>query len=177
MRLAFAHHRSFCCALPLVLVVCALAGCGSKSDGPKDSVYGKVTLNGQPVTGQVVFVGPDKKEVTSPITPEGEYRIVDPPKGEVVILVRSVGAAPAGPSPVGPGALPTPGVKGPGPLVSGGKPPPGPTPPPKGGKPPDMPSGMPTAGATPPAKYATAAGGLKLTVTGGDQKYDIELKP
>ena len=34
----------------------------------------------------------------------------------------------------------------------------------------------PTGGITPNAKYATAAGGLTVTVTGGDQSYDIDLK-
>ena len=128
----------------LLLLAGALAGCGGKSDGAKDSVYGKVTLNGQPVTGQVVLIGSDNKEISSLIAADGEYRIVNPPKGEARVLVKGrSGAAPT-----------TRGVT----------------------KGPEMP-GMSGRSAAPPSKYATAAGGLKFTVTGGDQKYDITLTP
>jgi hypothetical protein len=126
----------------------ALVGCGSK--GASDSVSGKVTMNGQIVAGQVIFITSDKKEIASPITAEGVYTINNPPKGEVQIIVKGAVA------PGGPVARPIPkGDKTP------GEPPPSP---------------MASSGATPPAKYAQAGNGLKFTVTGGQQTYDIDLK-
>jgi len=103
-----------------------------------------VTLNGQAVAGQVVFVGTDKTEVASPIAPDGMYRVNNPPKGQATVLVKGTGT-PAG------GALPK-DTKGP--DVGGG-----------------------STGVAPPAKYATAAGGLTFDVTGGEQTFNIELKP
>ena len=121
------------------------AGCGGGSKGGGDNVSGKVTFDGKPVAGQVVFVGSDRKEYPSPIGPEGNYQIIGAPKGEFTILVKgTLGAAPT--------------AKG-------------------GAKTPDMPGMTGVAGIAPPVKYATAAGGLKLTVTGGNQKYDITLTP
>jgi len=71
-------------------------------DGAKNSVSGKVTLNGKPVAGTVVFIGADNSEVgTSPIGPEGNYTIVNPTPGPVKILVKGKGAAGSGPG-VGP---------------------------------------------------------------------------
>ena len=50
-------------------------------------------------------------------------------------------------------------------------------PPPGAAKAPgDAPPLRAPTGAAPPAKYAQAGNGLKFTVTGGEQKYDIELK-
>lgn len=49
-------------------------------------------MGGQPVSGQVIFVGADNKESASPIDASGNYQIVNPSKGEVTILVKSLGA-------------------------------------------------------------------------------------
>jgi hypothetical protein len=38
------------------------------------------------------------------------------------------------------------------------------------------PGDAPPPGAAPPAKYAQPGNGLKFSITGGEQKYDIELK-
>lgn len=141
------HRLRLVLVLTFIAAVLGIAGCGKSGGGAKDSVTGKVSLNGQPVSGQVIFIGSDNKEYGSPIGTEGNYQIIGAPKGEATILVKALGATM------------TPGPKGP------------------GGKAPEMP-GMPaTSGATaPPARYGTAAGGLKITITGGEQKHDIELK-
>jgi hypothetical protein len=73
----------------------ALAGCGGNkgSEGPKESLKGKVTLNGQPVSGMVIFVGSDKKEISTAIAANGEYMIPNPPKGEGYFLVKGMGGS------------------------------------------------------------------------------------
>lgn len=134
----------------LFLLLAALAGvtgCGKSGSGGKDTVSGKVTLNGQPVAGQVVFIGSDSKEYMSPIGADGNYQVIGVPKGEATILVKGIGT-PAAPK-AGPGKE----------------------------KPPEMPGMAGGGGAAPPVKYSTAAGGLKVSVTGGEQKHDIPLNP
>jgi hypothetical protein len=71
----------------LLAVTAGLGGCGPPNK-VNDSVTGKVTLKGQPVAGEVIFVGSDRKEVGSPIGADGSYQIYNPPKGEVQILVK-----------------------------------------------------------------------------------------
>ena len=51
-------------AAALCLAALALCGCGAR---PSSSVSGKVTLNGQAVSGDVVFVGSDNKQYVAPI--------------------------------------------------------------------------------------------------------------
>ncbi len=120
-----------------------LTGCGGVGKGgAADSVSGKVTLDGQPVAGEVFFVGSDKKEVGSPIGPEGNYEISNPPKGDVLIVVKG-----------------KPGI----PSIPGAK------------AAPDLPPPPTATGVAPPAKYGQPNNGLKFTVTGGKQVYDIVL--
>src|ERR1700722_6428234 len=72
----------------------ASVGCsgGNKgNEGPKEALKGKVTLNGQTVSGMVTFVGSDKKEITAPIAGNGEYIIANPAKGEGYFLVKAMG--------------------------------------------------------------------------------------
>src|SRR5260221_372222 len=80
----FVHRVAVGCALFGLLV--GLVGCGAS--GSADQVTGKVTFNGQPVAGEVVFVGLDRKEAASPITDDGTYKIKSPPKGEVQVIVK-----------------------------------------------------------------------------------------
>jgi len=125
-----------------------VAGC-TTGGGAKNSVTGKVTLDGKPVSGIVAFVYPDKQEVTSPIGPDGGYSIPEPKPGTVKVVVRSM-------QPLGGGGLKAP---------------------PKGGPPmAEMPG---TGGGTPPPKKYEAANTTPLTyeVAPGRQTYDIPLAP
>jgi len=129
--------------LTLSALVVALCGCGSST--ASSEVSGKVTLKGDPVAGELVFVGNDKKEYLTPLNPDGKYSLLSVPKGEYAVVVRasSLPAAPTikAPPPTGGGSLPEP----------------------------------PKAGVTPPAKYAKPGNGLTFTVTGGKQSKDFEL--
>jgi hypothetical protein len=143
-----------CASLALSLSVLVWsAGC---SKGAKDSVTGKVTLNGQKVTGTLTFTGPDKKSVTAPINPDGTYLIENPSKGDNTITVQGLGT--------GPGAAPANTFA--------------PVTPDKGA---DLMKDKSikgdTMGSPPPTKYATEAGGLKYTVKGGKETHNIELTP
>jgi len=73
------------------------SGCG----GPKESanqVSGKVTLNGSPVSGNVIFVGPDGKQgMPALIKGDGTYTAYDPPQGKCKVLVSGMGGG-AGPT-------------------------------------------------------------------------------
>jgi len=144
-----------CASLALSLSVLVWsAGC---SKGAKDSVTGKVTLNGQKVAGTMTFTGPDKKSATAPINPDGTYLVENPSKGENTITVKGFGT---GPGAANPAAFQ----------------------PPAGDKGSDMLKDKTVKtdmGSPPPAKYATEgpANDLKFTVKGGKEKYDIDLKP
>jgi len=134
--------------LVLSAAIVFAAGCGKA--GPKNTVSGKVTLNGSPVMGDVVFVG-GGKEAKGPIL-NGEYTINDPPIGEVDVLVKGLegaAGAPAG------GLKPPPGSKGDGLLDGAG-----------------AGSAVPA-----PAKYSQPGSLPKFTVKGGKQTHDIDLKP
>jgi hypothetical protein len=130
-----------CCSLAILLF---LGGCSSQ----QNSVSGKVTLNGKAVTGQVAFLGADGHERIAPIDPDGSYRIINPPLGEVKIVVRGFNIPRA--SRTGMKLAPLPG----GTLASG-----------------------PTPALAPPARYAWPANGLTFTVKGGAQTFDIPLVP
>ena len=137
----------WCCSLLVAALI--FAGCGDA--GPANAVSGKVTLNGEPVAGSITFVGADGKEVSSPVGPGGgTYNIVDPPQGEVTVLIK------------GPGIAATPELK----------PAPGAMAMPSGTD-----KGANSMGVNPPAKYADASGGLKYTVRAGRQTKDFELTP
>jgi len=139
----------------LLFALVAVVGCAE--GGKKNVVSGKVTLNSQPVDGEVVFTGPGNKVVSSPITPEGTYTIMDAAAGENTIQVRKMGLG--------------------GPVVKQ-QPPPGV----KDGKmqgvdPSTMLGGGKSKGVEPPAKYAAPTNGLKYTVKGGKETFNIELTP
>jgi len=143
--------------IPLVLLLAALVvavGCGGKGTA-KNSVSGKVTLSGDPVTGTIVFVGSDGKTVEAPISPDGTYTVDNPPIGSIKIAVKGL-SGPGGMAP------PTPsGAKDTDKLMGADK-----------GK------AASKMGGTPPAKYAVAeSSGLTFTVTSGKQKHDIPLEP
>jgi len=53
----------------------------------KNEVTGKVTLDGKPVAGNVIFVGSDNKEIATLIKSDGTYVITDPPTGQVKVKV------------------------------------------------------------------------------------------
>jgi len=75
----------------LVVALVFLTGCPGSKDSA-NSVSGKVTLkSGEKVSGLVVFVGPDNKEYTTPVKPDGTYTLSDPPIGKVKVLVKSMG--------------------------------------------------------------------------------------
>jgi hypothetical protein len=87
----------------LGLFAALLIGASGCNTGPKESanqVSGKVTLNGNPVTGSVYFVGADGKESPAGlIKGDGTYNVPDPPQGKVKVLVKGMagGAGPAAP--------------------------------------------------------------------------------
>ncbi len=138
--------------LPLVLVLLSLAfinGCPG-AGAVNDIVSGKVTLNDKPVSGEVIFTGPNNVSASGPAL-EGSYSVFNPPKGKCVITIKSMGMAGA------PATLPSgkdiPVVK-------------------------DMPKpGLGTGGVPPPAKYERPDNGLTFEVKGGKQEFDIKLQP
>lgn len=135
----------------LLLAASFLAGGCGKGDGAgKNSVSGKVTVNGQPVAGEVVFIGPDNRENRTPITLDGSYTVSNPAAGENRILVRGFGGVDAN--------LARRADRMPKDISKT--------------------TGTPKLpGAAPPAKYAQPNNGLTFHVTGGRQKHDIELTP
>jgi hypothetical protein len=133
--------------LAMILLILGFAsGCGE--GGPANSVSGKVTLNGDPVTGTIVFLGKGK-EATGSIGLTGEYFVSDPPLGDVSVVIKPNTSVPApvGMSPGNAGSAAMPGM----PNVK--------------------------AAATPPAKYADASSGLNYTVAAGKQTKNFELMP
>jgi len=131
-----------------------IVGCSGGGKDAANSVSGKVQYKGQDVQGMVVFVS-GSGEFQGPIL-GGKYKVDNPPKGEVTVLVRGLG----------PGAMP-----------GGLKAPPGATGAGKDAAPGKTLDAGGAGGVQPPAKYADAkTSDLKFTVTGGKQTYDIELK-
>ena len=128
------------CLLGLLLV--AVIGCSS---GSGSTLTGKVTLNDQAVAGSVILVGPDKKEHTVPISPDGVYSVGGLAPGEYAVRLKGNGPKP--PPPPKDVPLPKDAVDKSGPTLQ------------------------------PPAKYTQGNTGLKVTVSGGAQTYDIPLTP
>lgn len=79
--------------LPLFAALVWTAGCGG-GKSKTESVSGKVTLEGKPVSGEITFVCSDGKEIKSPLAPDGGYSILNPAKGDAKIGVKSMGSAP-----------------------------------------------------------------------------------
>jgi hypothetical protein len=65
------------------------SGCSGTTDAG-DSLSGKVTLGPDPVSGTVVLVTGDGKEVPTTLKVDGTYLFTKPPVGHVKILVRSM---------------------------------------------------------------------------------------
>jgi len=83
------------CSLAFAIV---LSGCGGSSSGA-NSVTGKVTYKNGPVSGLVVFVYGDSKEVSAPIQPDGSYNMVNPPPGQVKIVIKPMPGGTGGVTP------------------------------------------------------------------------------
>jgi len=134
----------------LVALIASVAGCGGSSGTggvETGEVSGKVTLAGKAVSGTVVFVASDGIEHYGHLAPDGTYKAEGVPTGPAKVMVKKSDLPPPPPLPRG--------VK----------------PPDAGGAPP-----LPTFGVPPPAKYANPKNGLTLTVKGGQQTFDIDLK-
>jgi len=136
------------CGVSLALFV-GVSGC-NKSSGPQNSVSGKVTLNGEPVSGLVSFIGAGKTE-TAPSNPaDGAYLIPNPPTGQVKITVKPMPGEEPGKKLVAPKDL------------SGA----------------DVSGSSAKKGVPPPAKYGSpATSGLATEIKPGKQTYDIPLTP
>jgi len=83
-------RRRFLPVLLLAFGMVLAVGCGG-SKGSKDAVSGKVTLNGQAVSGEITFVASDGKEFKSPLAMDGGYSVLNVPKGEAKISVKTLG--------------------------------------------------------------------------------------
>jgi len=135
-----------------LLALIAVAGCGGGGKEAKNQIVGKVTMDGKPVNGAVVFVGSDNKEYSSPIgSTDGTYQVMEAPNGNMKVYIK--------------GNLAGAGGK----LVE----------PPKAGGGTDMPKGLGGgSGVDAPKKYSSAAStDLTFEVKGGKQEYNITLTP
>ena len=129
------------------LLAMTLAGCGASTG----SVTGKVTLNGETVTGgTVTFIGSDQKVVTAPISAEGEYTIPKISQGTAKIGVAPLPTMPKGMDMMDPSKM-------------GG-----------GAEKPSAPSPKPMP--IPKRYQDPEKSGLTYTVTKGSQEYDIKLE-
>jgi hypothetical protein len=139
------------------------AGCGASTG----TVSGKVTYQGETLGGgSVLFVSPGKKTVSAPIGPDGTYTIVGIPAGPVQIAVETKSAMP-------PDAKQQAGMAATRPTI-----------PPDANLPPSAKEMYQNSTAAAAAKYVEIPeelgdpdkSNLTLTVTGGNQDYNIELK-
>ncbi len=130
-----------------IVVATLLSGCANRDS--VDVVSGKVTFQGKPVSGQIVLVSSDGKEVATILGAEGNFIFVNVPKGEAKVLVRARTAMLGKTDRSG-------NVR----------------PPPVGAKMLAAASG----GAIPPARYAKP-NELKLVLVGGQQVQDFDLTP
>ena len=139
-------------ALGVCLVALALvSGCGSSGKEAKNQVTGKVTLDGKPVNGAIVFVE-GGKEYQSPISStDGTYQINDAPNGNMKVYIKGSAAALGGK------------------LIE----------PKAGAGAPEMPKNLGGGtGVEAPTKYGSVAtSGLSFEVKGGKQQQDFPLTP
>jgi hypothetical protein len=91
----------------------SLCGCGGGgTSGPKDIVKGKVTLEGKPVSGDVIFQNTsDKSKEHKTVTGnDGTYSFGGLPKGEYTVMVKGMlsglAASKAEKDPIGGGGAP-----------------------------------------------------------------------
>jgi len=151
------------------------AGCTRNPSAPA-SISGKITYNGQLVTGgSIAFLTETQTPYTGSIKADGTYTIVDLPEGPMTVTIETISANRT-PSSQGYG-----GAQGKamekamekGAAGEGGRMP-GP-----GGRSPGPPGAEPDAGGAYvkiPAKYADATmSDLKVTVTKGKNQHDFTL--
>ena len=146
-------------------VALAGAGCG---DYPRSRVHGKITFNGQPLTGgTVAFLGRDNMTYLADLGPDGTYAVDRVPRGEVRVTVQKPPPRPA-PRPNPPagwagdkaGADPTDDKAKASRLEAVAAPPPK------------------SSGPALPAKYADPGqSGLVFELTEPDQEWSADLKP
>lgn len=82
-----------CAAFLPTLAVLSFSGCGG---GGSNSIEGKVTLGGKGVSGEMTWIGSDKKEYRAPVMPDGSYKVLNVPAGEASITIKGM-EMPAGP--------------------------------------------------------------------------------
>lgn len=70
----------------LFLSLVLISGCGSKKTAAAN-ISGKVTLNGQPVAGGSMYFHSDAGSYAATIDPQGNYRLVDIPPGEMTVTI------------------------------------------------------------------------------------------
>ena len=78
----------------MMVLTLSVPACSSRTG--TDSVSGKVIFQGRPVSGEIIFVSSDNKEIIAFLGPEGNYQIPSAPKGEYKILVKGKAALPGG---------------------------------------------------------------------------------
>jgi hypothetical protein len=156
----------------LLLAALLLVGCKPTNPNAPARVTGRVTYNGNPVTGGTIhFHSADGASIPIGIGPDGTYRAFDIPDGDMVVTVETEsinpekkpqeyrGANASGPK-YGPKAVVMPKGKG----NSGGP------------KPEESGASAETTYMKIPAKYADkATSGLTVTLKKGDQTHDIKL--
>jgi hypothetical protein len=159
------RRTSFRLLTLFLAAVLVAVGCSGK--GAKNSVTGKVTMNGQPVKGTVVFLGANS-EKQGGIEGDGTYYIQDPPLGEVTVLIKAYekGAEFGG----GGGSDKKPEIPQLKPTKEKG------VAPDTGGRSPSLPEA--SGGVNPPAKYGKKdSSPLKITVKGSvKEKHDFTLE-
>lgn len=79
------RHRAFSLGL-LVLGLAFASGCGS-SKTANASIAGKITLNGQPVTGGNLYFHSENGTYSASIDSTGAFRATDIPPGDVTVTV------------------------------------------------------------------------------------------
>jgi hypothetical protein len=77
-----------CFALLALSALVGGLGCGGAKEA-RDSVSGKVTLNGEPINGMISFRSGENETSPVPIL-NGIYKIENPPKGEVDIIIKEM---------------------------------------------------------------------------------------
>jgi hypothetical protein len=150
-----------------MLLLAAVVGCGSKQPG---RVTGRVLLDGKPLPGGILtFISADLKglPITATVDESGSFT-ADLPQGDVLASFDNRQFAP----------LPS---RGPTPIPKGlsaearakmGRPP---TPAPAPAEPPPPPDRVGRFVRVPERYYMIETANLKLTVSPGEQKHDIEL--
>jgi hypothetical protein len=88
--------RALPCLVFLLPGILWAVGCSSDNN-PNDFVTGKVTLDGKPVSGFVIFINASGQETRGIIKLDGTYLLPDLPKGQYQVAVKAIEAAPTPP--------------------------------------------------------------------------------